>query len=232
MECLWHFTANYAPDGSLAKFTPDEIAEAVTWTDSPEKLIAALKNGWIDEDLFVHDWPVHCEDATHIKLARAGIRFACGCTPKIARLNNKERPKDLVRVVCARHTHVVRTLCALPTPLPLPLPTPTTHRAIENDDTLAEQLYEVYPRKIARKPSIAEIKKALKKVPFEELKAKVDAYAKSVIGKEQKYIPHARTWFSQERWNDAADTSEHPYGKCPIPGEENQQLFDLMHGSR
>ena len=36
MECLWHFTANYAPNGSLAKFTEEEIAEAVTWEDAPD----------------------------------------------------------------------------------------------------------------------------------------------------------------------------------------------------
>lgn len=125
LEMLWHFTAAYAPEGSLAKFTPDEIAESVTWVQDPSKLIEALRaTEWLDDDMFIHDWPLHCEDATHMKLARAGHYFACGCSPSSSRLPAAEKHKAPTPNVCARHTHAVCSSSALPLPLPRPLPRP------------------------------------------------------------------------------------------------------------
>jgi hypothetical protein len=214
MECLWHFTSNYAPDGSLAKFTLDEIAEAVTWTKGPERLIEALKQGWIDDDLFVHDWPAHCDDATHIKLARSGQTFACGCTPNVSRLNQKDRPNGLVRMVCARHARIVRASCAppLPTPLPLPLPTPKQPCAVlkRETDEMAIEIYSLYPRKIARPAALKAIAKALTKTDVETLKRAVTAFATSCVGKDPQYIPHPATWFNNDRWTDQPDTFEKP----------------------
>jgi hypothetical protein len=124
LECLWHFTAAYAPDGSLARFSVEEIAEAVAWDGEASLLIDGLKRGWLDDDMFVHDWPLHCEDSIHMKLARAGVLFACGCSPHSGRLNKSERKESSVRTACARHAHGMYTACALPLPLPLPKPLP------------------------------------------------------------------------------------------------------------
>jgi hypothetical protein len=101
MEMLWHFAATYAPNGSLTRFTPSQIAQAVGWESDPKVLTDALMNGWVDGDMFIHDWPEHCETAVHMKLARSGEHFACGCTPNQSRLPTSDRKGN--RIVCARH---------------------------------------------------------------------------------------------------------------------------------
>jgi hypothetical protein len=86
----------------------------------------------LDQDGIVHDWPLHAPDAVHMRLARAGKRFACGCTPSLSRLAKTLRmhllqdgwqeavcdrhgdtlsglletdPKDGVRTPCAHYAH-------------------------------------------------------------------------------------------------------------------------------
>jgi len=195
LEMLWHFTANYAPEGSLAKFSPEEIAESVTWTEDPSKLVDALKKScWLDDDMFIHDWPLHCEDSTHMRLFRANHSFACGCTPKSTRISKKEKSGSAheEHTVCARHAHGVGMLCALPTPLPLPLPLPlpTTLSSpsaagcddsgkktegngnlSESDLQIVDRCYEFYPRH--EKPNAARkaILKALKDPQLKKLGA-------------------------------------------------------------
>ena len=39
-------------------------------------------------------------------------------------------------------------------------------------------------------------------ISFEDLINKTKWYAKSQVGKEEKFIPHAKTWLSQKRFND------------------------------
>jgi hypothetical protein len=156
MEMLWHFASVYAPNGSLSRFTPSQIAQAVGWTEDPKLLVDALTNRWVDGDMFIHDWPEHCETSVHMKLARSGEPFACGCTPNQSRLPSSDRKGN--RIVCARHqgevcahdkrrgvrtdgplvrTKSVRTntVCALPVPLPLPVPKPTSLPPSGNNGT-------------------------------------------------------------------------------------------------
>jgi hypothetical protein len=76
----------------------------------------------------------------------------------------------------------------------------------------AEEIYELYPRKVGHKTAISKIEEALKSISFEELKKAVIEYRDSphVRKKLQKVktkefipeIPHPDTWFNQERWLD------------------------------
>jgi len=67
---------------------------------------------------------------------------------------------------------------------------------------LAESILAAYPRKVARKPALQAITKALKKNTVDYLLERTTAYAAAVAGKEQQFIPHPTTWFNQERFND------------------------------
>lgn len=73
-------------------------------------------------------------------------------------------------------------------------------------DLQAEQIYEAYPRKIAKPAALKAIKSALKRsgLAFEELRASVDFFANAckVAGTEAKYIPYPATWFNNDRWTD------------------------------
>lgn len=81
----------------------------------------------------------------------------------------------------------------------------------------AELLWAAYPRKVSKKIGIAKILIALKKNAFADLLPHVQRFALSVAGKDPTYIPHASTWFHQERWNDPTTdhetTTGHDYRK-------------------
>jgi hypothetical protein len=98
LQLLWEFASEYAPDGAIGKFSDEYIAEECGWAGDPGGLIAALtaaESRWVDTDglfrLVVHDWPDHCEDSVHNKLARSKKFFASGAAPKLSRLSRAER---------------------------------------------------------------------------------------------------------------------------------------------
>lgn len=141
LECLWQWTATYAPAGDVGRWEDRSIADGIGWEGDPGELVRALvAAGYVDEvdacRLVVHDWPAHAEDAVHMHLARATRYFADGSRPKLSKLGQKERltvearyaalEAESVRTACA---HSVRgsahTLCAPPLPLPLPLEQPS-----------------------------------------------------------------------------------------------------------
>jgi hypothetical protein len=193
LELLWHFTAEYAPDGLISRFTDADIAEAMDWDGDVEKLMQALTDiGWIDSTpaqhahgvcttytRCVHDWSSHAEDAVHMKLARQFKYFADGVKPKITRLSASE--KATIEEAYARHAHGVHTENALPSPPlpspPLPKPSPVGDRVDSKDsksqskaaeakaDTkAAESIYAAYPRKIAKRDAVKAIVAAMARV--------------------------------------------------------------------
>jgi hypothetical protein len=133
LESLWHYTADFAPRGNLGRIPDAAIAAGIGWQRSPEELIAALvASHWLDVDtehrLIVHNWPDHCEDSIHMRLAREGVAFADGTEPKTSRLSKSVRTEiarvrtEKEKTTCCAHT--VRTESALPLPLPKPMPEP------------------------------------------------------------------------------------------------------------
>lgn len=80
LEMLWHFTAEFAPQGDIGKYSDGRIEGAMDWKGKPGKLLSALStSGWVDRDeptrLLVHDWEDHCDDSVRKKLKRAGLSF-------------------------------------------------------------------------------------------------------------------------------------------------------------
>ena len=63
MELLWHFTAEFAPQGNIGKFDDKYIGAAIGWTGAHGCLVEALVTvGWVDLDpswrLLTHDWGI------------------------------------------------------------------------------------------------------------------------------------------------------------------------------
>lgn len=127
LDALWRFTRMNAPDGDLSRFTPEEIAVGIDWSDSPEQLLSALVNcRWLDAvegRLLVHDWWEHAEDSVHRQLAKAGILFACGRVPKLHKLEQKDRAKA--------EAHFAELPASAPRP-PRVRPAPTPASALRN----------------------------------------------------------------------------------------------------
>ncbi len=69
-----------------------------------------------------------------------------------------------------------------------------------------EEIYEAYPKKVAKPEALKAIKKALKKVDASTLLEKTKAYAETVNGSDRQFVPNPATWFNGERYNDSADT--------------------------
>jgi len=54
---LWWWAVDYAPDGSLVKFTDRQIARGCRWNGDPKHFVASLiEAGFIDADRRLHDW--------------------------------------------------------------------------------------------------------------------------------------------------------------------------------
>jgi hypothetical protein len=98
MESLWHITKEEAPAGDIGKLSDQDIADAIGWTGDAGVLIAGLiESRWLDSTvryrLVIHDWPDHCEDHVHAKMARAGLCFANGLKPNLNKLPKSDREK-------------------------------------------------------------------------------------------------------------------------------------------
>lgn len=63
LHLLWYWALDFAPDGDVARFDDEDLADAAEWDDDPAQLIDALvncgsggSNGFITEDRKLHDW--------------------------------------------------------------------------------------------------------------------------------------------------------------------------------
>ena len=68
LHYLWYWAMDYAPDGDLSAFDPEDIADAADWTGDPDAFIKALvsagggrRPGFLEErdGLHIHDWIDH-----------------------------------------------------------------------------------------------------------------------------------------------------------------------------
>lgn len=66
----------------------------------------------------------------------------------------------------------------------------------------AVQIYNAYPRKVARPNALKAIEKALKKTPFEIILAAVLTFAKAREGEDSQFTPHPATWFNRQSYLD------------------------------
>jgi hypothetical protein len=89
LELLWHFTAKYAPQGDVGKYSDSTIARAVHWQKhtgrkgvTPEYWLssALVEAKCLDScdchRLVVHDWPEHADQQVKRKLASQNLVFA------------------------------------------------------------------------------------------------------------------------------------------------------------
>lgn len=127
LEMLWHFTAEFAPQGDIGRYSDDRIEGALDWSGKRGRLVEALTtSGWVDLDastrLFVHDWEDHADAAVAKKLKRAGLQFLKH-TPKVTGQNP---PMSATQDVLGRP--------ALPLPEPCPaLPLPPAPQVSPGD---------------------------------------------------------------------------------------------------
>jgi hypothetical protein len=81
LELLWHFTAEFAPQGDIGKYDDRRIEAAMGFLPHAKRksgrlVLALIDSHWIDQDptcrLRVHHWADHCESNVHVKLSKSG----------------------------------------------------------------------------------------------------------------------------------------------------------------
>lgn len=77
-----------------------------------------------------------------------------------------------------------------------------------NIDQLFEEFWSYYPRKINKIAAKHSYMTALSKVKPEVILDGIKAYAESIkhfCNQDMKFVPHARTWLRQERWENEVE---------------------------
>ena len=92
------------------------------------------------------------------------------------------------------------------------------------------EIYDAYPRKVARPKALEAIRRALKKVEASKLLAAVKAYAASRVGEPPQFTPHPSTWFNQERWADPITVPELPanHPNKGVYGADRANDYDII----
>lgn len=95
LQTLWNKTDINCPRGDIGRLSNEDIAVILDWRRDPDELIKSLvRRGWIDEHvehrLIIHDWPDHCENTTHRKVARSKEFFADGTAPNLSGLGKEQ----------------------------------------------------------------------------------------------------------------------------------------------
>lgn len=230
LELLWHFTAEYAPAGDIGRHTQKAIARAVHWRKNASTLIDGLvESRWLDregEELFVHDWSSHADDATNLKLARARMRFYDGSIPNYKRLPSSERALAdefyalPVRTDNTLNAHsgngrggegfeVVVSEEEKPEVSPayenLPFDTLDPVLAVVKppvEEWFAE-FWAFYWRKVDRANALRAFKKhAVDEETKDRIIAAVKAQTPQYMARDSEHRPHAATWLNARRYEE------------------------------
>ena len=225
MERLWHWAAQFSPQGDIGRWSNETIAEELTWDvkDANHIVGALITSNWCDPHdthrIVLHDWYEHAEDSIHMYLARKGLLFATGEVPRMNRLSEKERTslikKHYNSKICAhkkrtksaQKAHNVRTaLCLMPyanasynTPLDPPV------GGVNGFD----RFWSVYPRKVDKQTAY----RAWGKIkPDETLTMAIIASVEAHKATRQwqrddgEAIPYPATYLNKRRWQDVLQT--------------------------
>lgn len=202
LECLFHFTAQYASDGGIGRFDDKRIAVGSGWHAKPQRLIEALvTTGWLCPHsvvrLVVHQWDCHADRAVLQRLSRD--------SKKPLQCNHKDG-----HVLCDQVETVNFTSGSLPVPEPEPVPEPDIkHHAPQkpalmfSSDAGFSEFWAVYWRKDGKVAAQKAYRKKVRKLEDQiTILGAVLAQRDYYMAREVQYRPHGATWLNQDRWKD------------------------------
>jgi len=213
---LWWWALDYAEDGDLRRFTPEEIGLGIQISDANDakRFYAGLiGSDFIDEKtLYIHDWLDYA--GRYLK-----SKYHTNNPAKYEKILKKHSGKP-------KGKPVGKTKGELPTYLKLPnqpnLPKDTPQAVKDplargaDAKQLFDQFWAAYPKHKAR----AEAEKAFLKIhPDGQLLARmlssIERAKTADDWKKQngRYVPHAATWLNGKRWEDEFDGRDNGGGK-------------------
>jgi hypothetical protein len=211
LELLWHFTAKFAPQGDIGKYSDLVIAQAVGWQRptgrrgvTPECTLsdALVEAKWLDRDperrLIVHDWEDHMDQSVERVLARRGLV-------------------------------VVKPKLAVPEPLPEPLPiaTPATsagasktaRRKVASASMTPEQEswfasdWSIYWLKVGKGDARrAFAKTVLSQEVADKVHSAIERQLPEMMSREPRFRKQFSGWLNGTRWEDEAPAN----GTLPV----------------
>ncbi|MBV6340973.1 hypothetical protein [Candidatus Magnetobacterium casense] len=200
LEMLWHFTAEFARDGGIGKYSDDVIKAALSYDGDSTTLINALAScGWIDRcdchRLRIHDWKEHADQTVQKVLAKHNQTFAQCYDGDSIILSPSKMPSPS------------------PSPSPIPSPIPKAQekkpaRARVEYDQDFNTFWSSYPRRIGKDAAWKAWKKA--RPPIDDVLRAIEWQKKTWA--DPQYIPHPSTYINQGRWKDDPETRQ-PIGK-------------------
>lgn len=217
---LWYWAIDFAKDGDLTRYEPEEIADAVLWEREAAAFLDALVTAGYadrnDQGIHLHDWDEYAG-----KLLDQRVMQREQSRLRKQRQRDKEYAmRDSYRAV-TRDIHdenVTERDGHTPT-----VPNSTLHNSTEpytedhalppgNSDSVASTqeerfatFWSAYPKKTGKQ---AAIKLWMRLKPTAELFDRIMAAVRAQQQTEQwrqehgRYIPNPATWLNQGRWDD------------------------------
>ena len=108
---LWAYAAEHQPDGNLAEYTSEELAELLGCNKYASSMLVALKKcGFIDDSGMIHDWNQH--NGYHERFAERAKKAAAArwskekspTPPKEERDSGKGKVETSIATSIAKHT--------------------------------------------------------------------------------------------------------------------------------
>jgi hypothetical protein len=212
LEMLWHFTAEFALDGDIGKFSDAAIAQALSYDGASTVLVSCLiHTRFLDmcecHRLRVHDWPDHADQTVRRVLAKRNQGFipcyddpstmlAPSKMPKAYCLKPKANTKEDIYItqvhgdVRAREEYI------------------KSGKKTYTEDFLT--FWRAYPKKTGKKAAFKAWTAASKDgLPDLEIVVKaIQAQCKSRQWQDEQFIPLPATWLNQGRWDDEVKSNE------------------------
>lgn len=175
---IWAYCAENQPDGDLSGYSAQELAMLIGYNkDACGMLVALQECRWIDKDMKVHDWEEH--NGYHERYSQ---RAKTAADARWSKSFPSDSPSntDQRKKVDSGDKHTTSIACSI---------------------------YDLYPRRCAKKYALKCIEKQVKTHGQEVVLEATRRFADSWKGKDLQFCPHPSTWFNQERFLDLPETN-------------------------
>jgi hypothetical protein len=211
LECLWHFTAQYAPRGDLGRYTDAQIAGAIGWqVNDAARLVDALVccrlvDASPTDRLVVHDWHDHADQTVQRVLSRRGESFVT-TEKKKRKASSRRLASELAPASLARGNGNGLGNGLGEGEREGEHPPPPSRTPRELTAAFETRFWPAYPRRNGRRDGRAEALACwLRLAPDVGLEGRM-LRALAVYAKATEYPVDAIRWLKHRRWEDEADT--------------------------
>ena len=215
LHYLWWWALSYAQDGDLARYKPEDVADAAMWDGDPKELVKSLvEAGFLDNhnSLTIHDWDDYAGRLIAKRQANAERARTWRTHKKDEGVTNayathNERATNTATV--PNRTVPNRTMDHEKPPI-IPLKTRKPFRSRKQQDRF-DQFWQRYPKKKSK----GQAEKAWAKInPDEQLHNAImqGLERAKTSGDWQKnngeFILHPATWLNAKGWEDEEGGSD------------------------